>query len=296
MATWVGTARALLAMKDQWSGTLMFVAQPAEEIVSGAKAMLDDGLYTRFGKPDLAFGLHTSPGPYGVVGYRAGPVSSNSDSLDITFKGRGGHGSAPDKTIDPVVMAAHFITNVQSVVSREKDPAQFGVVTVGAVQAGTVGNIIPDQAVLRGTIRSYTPEVREKLLDGVRRTANASAMMAGAPEPTVDLKAGGAAIVNDAGLVSRTVPALKAALGDKNVIEVPPISASEDFSEFVNAGVPAMFFFVGVYSPDDIAASRKPGGKALPFNHSPFFAPVPEPSIKTGVQAMSTAVMTAMKK
>jgi amidohydrolase len=296
MATWVGTARALLAMKDQWSGTLMFVAQPAEEIVSGAKAMLDDGLYTRFGKPDLAFGLHTSPGPYGVVGYRAGPVSSNSDSLDITFKGRGGHGSAPDKTIDPVVMAAHFITNVQSVVSREKDPAQFGVVTVGAVQAGTVGNIIPDQAVLRGTIRSYTPEVREKLLDGVRRTANASAMMAGAPEPTVDLKAGGAAIVNDAALVSRTVPALKAALGDKNVIEVPPISASEDFSEFVNAGVPAMFFFVGVYSPDDIAASRKPGGKALPFNHSPFFAPVPEPSIKTGVQAMSTAVMTAMKK
>ena len=208
MATWVGTARALLAMKDQWSGTLMFVAQPAEEIVSGAKAMLDDGLYTRFGKPDLAFGLHTSPGPYGVVGYRAGPVSSNSDSLDITFKGRGGHGSAPDTTIDPVVMAAPFTTNVQSVVSREKDPAQFGVVTVGAVQAGTVGNIIPDQAGLRGTIRSYTPEVREKLLDGVRRTANASAMMAGAPEPTVDLKAGGAAIVNDAALGSRTVPPL----------------------------------------------------------------------------------------
>ena len=191
MAAWLGTARTLVAMKGKWQGTLMFVAQPAEELVNGAKAMLDDGLFTRFGKPDFAFALHTSPGPFGSIGYNVGAVTSNSDGLEIVFKGRGGHGSAPDKTIDPIAIAAHFIVDVQTVVSREKDPFEFGVVTVGAVQAGTVGNIIPDSATLRGTIRSYKPAVRAKLLDGVRRTANAAAMMGGAPEPDVKLLEGG---------------------------------------------------------------------------------------------------------
>lgn len=294
MASWVGTARTLLALKAQWKGTLMFIAQPAEETVSGAKAMLDDGLFKRFGKPDFAFALHTSPSPYGFVGYKVGPTSSNSDGLEITFKGRGGHGSAPDKTIDPITIAARFITDVQTVVSREKDPAEFGVVTVGAIQGGTVGNIIPDQVVLRGTIRSYKPEVREKLLAGIRRTANAAAQMGGAPEPDVALVPGGAAIVNDEAVVNRTTAALKAALGGAQVVPVPPITASEDFSEYLNAGVPGMMFFVGVIAPEDIAAARKPGGKPVAFNHSPFFAPVPEPSIKTGVQAMSVAVLTAL--
>ncbi|SFL90192.1 amidohydrolase [Variovorax sp. OV329] len=294
MAAWVGTARTLLAMKDQWKGTLMFVAQPAEETVNGAKAMIDDGFFKRFGKPDFAFALHTSASPFGTVGYRAGPTSSNSDGMEITFKGRGGHGSAPDKTIDPITIAARFVTDVQTVVSREKDPAEFGVVTVGAIQGGTVGNIIPDTVVLRGTVRSYKPEVREKLLAGIRRTANAAAAMGGAPEPTVELVPGGAAIVNDAQVVNRTATALKAALGDKNVTEVPPITASEDFSEFLNAGVPGMMFFVGTVSPKDWEASRKPGGKPIPFNHSPFFAPVPEPSIKTSVEAMSVALLTTL--
>lgn len=294
MASWVGTGRTLLAMKDQWKGTLMFVAQPAEETVSGAKAMIADGLFKRFPKPDFAFALHTSPSPYGFIGYKVGAISSNSDSLEITFKGRGGHGSAPDKTIDPITIAARFITDVQTVVSREKDPAEFGVVTIGAVQAGTVGNIIPDSAVLRGTIRSYQPEVREKLLAGIRRTANAAAMMGGAPEPTVELLPGGAAVVNDEAVVTRTAAALKTAFGDPKVVQVRPITASEDFSEFVNGGVPSMMFFVGVLSPDEVMASLKPGGKPLAFNHSPFFAPVPEPSIKTGVEAMSVAVLTAM--
>lgn len=294
MASWVGTARTLLALKEQWKGTLMFVAQPAEETVTGAKAMLDDGLFKRFGKPDYAFALHTSPSPYGFVGVRAGPTSSNSDGLEITFKGRGGHGSAPDKTIDPITIAARFITDVQTVVSREKDPAEFGVVTVGAIQGGTVGNIIPDQVVLRGTIRSYKPEVREKLLAGIRRTAQAAAMMGGAPEPDVALVPGGAAIVNDAAVVNRTTAAIQAVLGGAQVVQVPPITASEDFSEFLNAGVPGMMFFVGVSAPEDVAAAMKPGGKPLAFNHSPFFAPVPEPSIKVGVQAMSVAVLTAL--
>lgn len=294
MASWVGAARTLVALKSQWKGTLMFVAQPAEETVSGAKAMLADGLFTRFPKPDFAFALHSSPSPYGFVGYRAGPTSSNSDALEITFKGRGGHGSAPDKTIDPITIAARFITDVQTVVSREKDPAEFGVVTIGAVQGGTVGNIIPDTVVLRGTIRSYQPQVREKLLAGIRRTALAAAAMGGAPEPQVELVPGGAAIVNDAAVVERTTAALKAALPGVQIAQVPPITASEDFSEFLNAGVPGMMFFVGVSKPEDVAAAMKPGGKPLPFNHSPFFAPVPEPSIKTSVQAMSVAVLTAL--
>jgi hippurate hydrolase len=294
MASWVGTARTLLAVKDQWKGTLMFVAQPAEEGTSGAKAMIADGLFKRFPLPDYAFALHTSPSPYGYVGYRVGAVTSNSDSMEITFKGQGGHGSAPDKTIDPIAIAARFVTDVQTVVSREKDPAEFGVVTIGSIQGGTVGNIIPDTVVLRGTIRSYQPQVREKLLAGIRRTALAAAAMGGAPEPQVDLVPGGAAIVNDAAVVNRTTAALKAALPGAQIVQVPPITASEDFSEFLNAGVPGMMFFVGVSAPEDVAASMKPGGKPLPFNHSPFFAPVPEPSIKTGVQAMSVAVLTAL--
>ena len=294
MASWIGSARALVAMKDKWQGTLMFVAQPAEELVSGAKSMLADGLFTRFPKPDFAFALHTSPAPYGTIAYNVGAVTSNSDGLEITFKGRGGHGSAPDKTIDPIAIAAHFITDVQTVISREKDPMQFGVVTIGAVQAGTVGNIIPDAATLRGTIRSYDPAVRDKLLSGVRRTANAVAMMAGAPPPDVALVEGGLAVVNSEAVVTRTETVLKAAFGSKNVQRVPPITASEDFSAFVNEGVPSMFFFVGVSDPQQVAESMKPGGKPLPFNHSPFFAPVPEPSIKTGVQAMSLTVLNVL--
>jgi amidohydrolase len=294
MASWIGTARTLVAMKDKWQGTLMFIAQPAEELVGGAKAMLSDGLFTRFPKPDFAFALHTAPMPYGTIGYNVGAMTSNSDGLEITFKGRGGHGSAPDKTIDPIAMTAHFINDVQTVVSREKDPQEFGVVTIGAVQAGTVGNIIPDNAVLRGTIRSYSPSVRDKLLSGVRRTANATAMMAGAPAPDVSLTEGGAAVVNTESVVTRTVTVFNATFGAKNVVRVPPSTASEDFSAFVNEGVPSMFFLIGVTDPKQYADSLKPGGMPLPFNHSPFFAPVPEPSIKTGVEAMTLAVLNVL--
>lgn len=294
MTSWVGTARALVAMKDKWQGTLMFVAQPAEELVSGAKAMLADGLFTRFAKPDFAFALHTAPMPFGTIGYTAGAMTSNSDGLEITFKGRGGHGSAPDKTIDPITMAAHFINDVQTVVSREKDPQEFGVVTIGAVQSGTVGNIIPDSAVLRGTIRSYSPTVREKLHTGVRRTANAAAAMAGASAPEVSITPGGAAVFNTEAVVTRTVAVFNASFGAKNVIRVSPSTASEDFSAFIDEGVPSMMFLIGVTDPKQFADAQKPGGKPVPFNHSPFFAPVPEPSIKTGVQAMTLAVLNVM--
>jgi amidohydrolase len=294
MASWIGTARTLLSMKDQWHGTLMFIAQPAEEEGAGARAMLADGLFTRFGKPDFAFALHTDPAPYGTIEYNVGAVTSNADSFEITFKGRGGHGSAPHTTLDPVMMAAHFINDVQAVVSREKDPFEFGVVTVGSVQAGSAGNIIPDTALLRGTIRSYKPEVRTKLLDGLRRTAKAEALMAGAPEPEVSLTSAGSAVVNDERMVVSTEGVLKAGLGAGNVHRVPPITASEDFSEYGKEGVPSMFFFVGVIDPQQFADAKKPGGKPVPFNHSPLFAPVAEPSIKTGVKAMSLALLNVL--
>ncbi|CAN7680518.1 amidohydrolase [Pseudoduganella sp. LjRoot289] len=294
MASWLGAARTLVEMKSQWKGTLMFVAQPAEETVSGAKAMLADGLFKRFPKPDFAFALHSWPTAHGTVGYNIGPVSSNSDSIEIVFKGRGGHGSAPDKAVDPITIAARFVVDVQTVISREKDPKEFGVVTIGAIQGGTVGNIIPDSAQLRGTIRSYSPAVRAKLLEGVRRVANASSAMAGAPEPDVELKQGGMAIINSEALVLKTEAVLKDAFGSANAGRIAPMTASEDFSEFVNDGIPSMFFFTGVYPAKAVAEADMPGGKPLAFNHSPFYSPVPEPSIKTAVQAMSLAVLGAL--
>ncbi len=182
MAVWVAVAKTMLDLKDQWSGTLMFVAQPAEEGGGGAKSMVADGLFTRFPKPDYGFALHVGPGPFGVVSLQARRRSTRPPTaLSITFNGKGGHGSRPHTTIDPVMMAGHFIVDVQSVISREKDAARFGVVTIGSVQAGNAGNVIPDSATLRGTIRSYDNATRLKMLEGIERTAKAVAMMAGAP-------------------------------------------------------------------------------------------------------------------
>lgn len=293
MTTWVGTARTLVSLKERWHGTLMFVAQPAEEHGGGAAAMIKDKIFERFGKPDYAFALHTTSKPVGFIGLSPGAATSNSDGLEIRFKGSGGHGSAPDKTIDPIMMASRFVVDVQSVVSREKNPQEFGVVSIGAIQGGTAGNIIPDEVVLRGTIRSFVPDVREKMLTGIRRTALAAATMSGAPEPDVRIDAGGAAVMNDAKLLASTEAVLRSAYGD-GVTRVPPVTASEDFSEFVNVGVPSLYFTVGVYDKQRYLDSRKPGAKALPDNHSPLFAPVPEPSIKTGAGAMSLAVLGVM--
>ena len=185
MAWWIGTAEALLAMKDQWHGTLLFVGQPAEEIVSGAKAMLADGLFAKFPKPDYGFAAHVDPSPIGTVVVKQGVMTSSSDTILITFKGIGAHGSMPDKSIDPIVEGAHFVNDVQTVISRQKDPQKFGVVTVGAFHAGTVANIISDHADLQLTLRSYDADVRKLLNDGVVTTANAVAMMAHAPAPDI---------------------------------------------------------------------------------------------------------------
>ncbi|MBV9236440.1 MAG: amidohydrolase [Xanthobacteraceae bacterium] len=291
MASWVGTAKTLVGLKERWHGTLMFIAQPAEEIVSGAKAMLADGLFTRFPKPDFGFAVHDGPFAYGTVLYRVGIVSSNSDSLYIKFQGRGGHGARPQATIDPVMMAARFVVDVQSVISREKDPTEFGVVSIGAIHGGTAENIIPDDVVLRGTIRTFEPEVRAKMLAGIERTAKAVAAMANAPEPEIKITEGAKAVINDADVVGTAAKVLKVAFGDK-FAPTPPNTPSEDYSEFINAGVPSMFFNIGVYEPERVAAARESNGPQLPVNHSPLFAPVPKPTIETGIEAMTLAVLS----
>src|SRR5580693_2501242 len=291
MASWVGTAKTLVGLKDQWHGTLMFIAQPAEEIGSGAKAMLADGLFTRFPKPDVGFALHDGAGAYGTISYRVGIGSSNSDSLFVKFHGRGGHGAAPQTTIDPVMIAARFIVDVQSVISREKDPTEFGVVSIGAIHGGTAENIIPDSVLLRGTIRSFKPEVRARMLAGIERTAKAAAAMSDAPAPEIKITEGAKAVINDPGVVATAEKVLKAAFGDK-FRPSPPVTPSEDYSEFINAGVPSMFFRIGVYEPERVAAAREGEGPQLPGNHSPLFAPVPKPTIETGVEAMTLAVLS----
>lgn len=295
MASWLGTAHALVALKGSWRGTLMFVAQPAEEEVSGAHAMLADNLFKRFSKPDYGFALHTEPLSYAQVGYRGGVLTSNSDDIVITFKGRGGHGASPERTIDPIMMTARFVVDVQGVVSREKDPQSPGVVSIGSIEGGSAGNIIPDQVTVRGTIRDYDQATREKLIAGVIRTAKAEAIMAGAPEPEISIGAQRTdAVLNDPGLADRTGPVFKAAFRSAAVLEPRPITASEDYSAFVEAGVPSLDFHIGVYDPQRVAAA-KAGGAPLPPNHSPYYAPVPEPTIRTGVEAMTLAVMNVME-
>lgn len=291
MAAWVGTAKQLIAMKAKWKGTLVFVAQPAEELTGGARAMLADGLWDKIGgKPDYGFALHVGNGPAGEVAYKPGVLTSTSDGIDLTFIGQGGHGSMPSATIDPILMASRFVVDVQSVISREKDPSQFGVVTLGSIQGGSAGNIIPDRVRLRGTIRTQDAAVRDKILAGVQRTAKAVAAMAGAPEPELKLTSGGKMVVNDPDLTARTGAVLKAAFGAKAVLQDKPGSASEDYSEFVLAGVPSVYFGIGGYAPAEIEKA-KAEGKPLPTNHSPFFAPTPEPTIRTGVEAMTLAVL-----
>jgi hippurate hydrolase len=295
MAAWVGAAQQLVALKASWHGTLMFLGQPAEEVIGGARAMIADGLFTRWPKPEIGFAQHVGPGPAGGISYRAGVNSSSADGFEITFLGRGAHGSRPQLSLDPVMMAARFTVDVQSVVSREKDPAAFGVISVGAIQAGSAGNIIPDQAVVRGTIRSYDPATREILKSGAARTAKAVSEMARAPAPKIDFDQGVSAVVNDAAIEARTAPVFKAAFGAKAVEAPGPGSASEDYSEYIIAGVPSLFWGLGGLDPKVIADYRAKGQEP-PGNHTPQFAPTPEPAIKTGVEAMTLAVLNVMGK
>jgi hippurate hydrolase len=293
MACWIGTARVLAGMKERWRGTLLFVGQPAEEIGAGARSMLADGLFRRFPKPNYGLALHVFPGPHGTVSCRAGAVMAAFDSVDVVVRGRGGHGAAPHATVDPVVLAARIVLDLQTLVSRELNPTDPAVITVGSIHGGTKRNIIPDEVTLQLTVRSHSDAVRRHLLDGIQRIANAAAQGARAPAPvvTVAREETGPANVNDAALTQRLTALFREVLGRDRVLEMQPLMSSEDFSRYGAEGVPTFFYQLGMYPPERVASSEREGGEPLPYNHSDRFAPVPEPTIKTGVLTMSAAVL-----
>ena len=297
MTWWLGAARVLSAHRDRWRGTLVFIGQPAEEVLGGARAMLDDGLFARFGTPDFAIAAHTNNGPAGLVAVKQGSVASGSDGWRITFNGRGGHGSMPSQTIDPVVIAARFVTDVQPVVAREKPEGAFGVLSVGSFQAGTVANIIPDSATVQLTLRAFDPAVLALLNNGMRRTALGSAAMAGAPEPTFDHLSSGVPLFNDDAFVDRAMAVLGPALGDQVAFHPayePGQPPSEDFALYVSpAGpVPGLFLNIGTYDPA-VLADLAARGEPVPANHSPQFAPAPDMAIVPGARALVLAVLSA---
>jgi len=234
MSAWAGTAELMAQNRQRWRGTLMLVGQPAEEIVSGAAAMVKDGLFTRFPKPNYALSLHDEPTlPSGVIGYHAGFFRASADTLEITIFGRGGHGAAPHTTVDPIVIAARMILGLQTIVSRENNPMDPAVITVGSIHGGTVANIIPEQVKLLLTVRTFNPEARKRLLAAIEREAKGEALAANAPkEPLVEAKSGTDAVYNEPELTRRMVAVLRATLGPKNVVEMPAEMTSEDFSQY----------------------------------------------------------------
>jgi hippurate hydrolase len=295
MANLIGVARYMAAHRESWQGTLMFVCQPAEERGAGAKAMLEDGLFQRFARPDFAVALHVSPvHPTGKVSYLAGYSMANVDSVDITILGRGGHGAYPHTTIDPIVVAARLVLDLQTIVSREVKPIDPAVVTVGAIRGGTKHNVIPDECQLQLTVRSYAPEVRQQIFDAIQRKAKAAAASAGAPEPTVTISEGTPSLFNDEELVLRMVPVLKEALGEENVLKGEPVMGGEDFSQYGLAGVPIMMFSVGSINEERLKEYAEQGGP--PSLHSPIYYPDPEPTLQAGIKALSSIAQELLKK
>jgi hippurate hydrolase len=300
MTSFLGTAKLLTELKDRWSGTLVMLGQPAEETGDGANAMLRDDLYTRFPKPDFAIALHDKPElETGKVGYTPGYAMASATSIDIKIRGIGGHGSAPEATKDPIVTAAQVVMALQTIVSRENSPLDPAVVTVGSIHGGTRYNIIPDEVNLQLTVRTYKPEVRQRILDSIERIVKGVALTMNIPAdraPTVKVSEGTGATYNDPQLLERLSGAFKQALGDENVVKVPPIMASEDFGYFsLDQKIPATIFWLGASDPAKLKQSRETG-VPLPGLHSALFTPVPEPTLRTGVKAMTSAVLELMKK
>jgi hippurate hydrolase len=294
MTSWVGTARVLAALRDRWSGTLMFLGQPAEETGAGARMMLEDGLFKRYPKPDFALALHCDARlQVGRISYTEGLALANVDTVEIIVRGRGGHGSAPHTTIDPIVLAARIILDLQTIVSRETDPLNPCVVTVGSIHGGTKHNIIPSEVKLQITVRTTKDSVRKHTLEAIERIAKAAAIAARAPEPSVTVDPGEftPALVNDKALTQRTVGLFQQVLGEANVEAKPPVMGGEDFSRYGKEGVPIFMFWLGTIPPERMAEAERDGGRPLPSMHSDLFYPAPEPSIRTGVFAMTHAVL-----
>ncbi|QDU97466.1 amidohydrolase [Lignipirellula cremea] len=298
MTCLVGLANVMHTLKDQWQGTLVCIGQPAEEIGAGAKAMLADGLFDRFPRPNYCLALHCdSRYPAGHVNFRSGQMQSNVDTVDITVFGKGGHGAAPHTTIDPVVLAARIVIDLQTIVSREIDPLDSAVVTVGSIHGGTKHNIIPDDVALQLTVRTTNDATRKQVLASIERIAKAAAVSAQAPEPKVhvDREQYTPALFNDEALTTRTVALFREALGPEKVHERPMSLGGEDFSRFILAGSPGFYYFLGS-QPDDKVAAAAAGGPPLSRTHTNAYFPVPEPTIKTGVHTMTLAVLNLLRK
>jgi hippurate hydrolase len=291
--TWLaGAAKLMAKAKTSWRGTLMAVFQPAEETGEGAQAMIDDGLFKRFPKPDVILGQHVMVGPSGTVAGRAGAITSAADSLQIRLFGRGAHGSMPQASIDPVVMAASTVLRLQTIVSRELAAADAAVLTVGVLQAGTKENVIPDEAIIKLNVRTFDAGVRSRMLTAIERIANAEAAASGAPRPpeitTIDRYP---LNVNNQEATNRVVDALRGHFGAERVRATGPAPASEDFGSFGSEWhVPSVFWFVGGTDPEVYAKAQEANKiNELPVNHSPKFAPVLHPTLQTGVEALVVA-------
>jgi amidohydrolase len=286
MASLVGTAEVMARTKTNWHGTLILIGQPAEETIGGAEGMLRDGLFTRFPKPDAIVALHVGNElPAGAVSITPGIYNTNSDSVRITIYGKGGHGASPDTTVDPIVIAARTIVSLQTIASREVKPGELAIVTVGYIRAGTKNNIIPDQAEMGLTVRTYKQDVRKQVLAAISRITKAEAEAAGAPrEPAVEHYEGTDAVYNEPGLAERLRSPLEAALGKDHVSTAGPITPSEDFSFFVEQGVPGFYFSLGGADPHKFTEA-KANGTHLPSNHSALFAPDVDPALHTGIAA-----------
>ena len=302
VTTMIGVARNMAALKSQWHGTLMLIGQPSEETVDGAKAMIADHLYERFGKPDMAIALHDANFAAGEVGVVAagGPAMASSTSIDVVMRGIGSHGAQPEAGKDPIVMAAEFIVALQTVVSRSVPPQQPAVVTVGDIHGGTKRNIIPDEVKMELTTRCYSEAVRQTIIEGVQRTARGIAIAAGVPEDRMPIvtvldNESTPALIDDNALTEKLQKVFVAKLGAENVIPQPPVMGSEDFGIFsMKETIPAVMFRLGAYDPAKVAESKRTG-VPLPSPHSPFFAPLPEPTLRTGVTAMTDAAVALLQ-
>ncbi len=295
----VGAATLLARHPDAWSGTLLVVFQPAEETAQGAQAMIDDGLFDRFPEPAVILGQHVMPAPAGQVGYRPGVTQAAADSLEVHLHGRGAHGSMPESSVDPVVMAAATVLRLQTIVSRETAASAAVVVTVGALQAGTKDNVIPDDALLRINVRSFDEAARRHTLEAIERIVRAETQASGAPrEPEIVTTEHYPLTVNDAGWAHRVATAFGEQFGAERVTELAaPYAASEDFGSFgTQWGVPSVFWYVGGIDAERYAAAAAAGTVAqdIPTNHNPGFAPVIHPTLQTGVATMVTATLDAL--
>lgn len=293
MTAWIGVATLLSQMRGRWRGTLVMVGQPAEEKGDGARGLLQQGLFTRFPRPDFALAIHDSAEiAAGKVGYTPGFALANVDSVDLTVYGKGGHGAYPHTTVDPIVLASRVVLALQTLVSREKDPLEPAVITVGSFHGGAKHNVIPDEVRLQLTVRSYSAEVRERLLAGIRRVAETEAQGAQAPRPPqVAITEGTPATYNDPALAERVSGALRRALGAEQVLRTPPVMGGEDFSEYGRAGVPSFLFWVGAVPPAKMAG--KPA--ELPSLHSARFAPDYPLALRTAVQGLLAASLDLLR-